>query len=80
MSQTETCQSGILASVPKHGRYLWFQLKDDHAIEGAKTLIDALLCKVDGQKTIIGFGDVALKIMDKTIEGSVEFPSFNGRY
>ena len=71
MSQIETCQSGILASVPKHGRYLWFQLKEDWDFEAAKSLLSAFLCKIDGKETIVGMGDITLKIMDKTIEGII---------
>ena len=70
MRQTETCQSGILASVPTHGRYLWFELKEDHSVENAKSLLNEFLSKIDGKETIVGLGDSALKIMDKNIEGS----------
>jgi len=77
MNQTETCQSGILASVPTHGRYLWFQLKEDHSVENAKSLLNEFLSKIDGKETIVGLGDASLKILNKNIEGSVDYPSFN---
>ena len=68
----ENCQAGILAAVPKFGRYLNFFLK-----AGAKpraALIE--LTKIaDGNGVVVGIGQATVVALGKTIEGLRPFPT-----
>lgn len=76
MSKATAHQPGIVADVPNHGRYLWFQYQQDAATD-AKAVLQALLGKVDGVSAVVGLGRVALEVLDLDAEGLDEFPSYD---
>lgn len=72
MSQT---QKGILAPVPKQARYLSF------TITPKKNPTEALrnLCKlVDGDKTVVGLGQLLVRALGREVRGLKVFPSYTG--
>lgn len=68
-------QTGILADVPTHARYLFFSLQDDEAMQ---TTLKQLLAIVDGHNTVIGIGESTLRIIGKDIPGLKPFPAMTG--
>ncbi len=69
-------QAGILASVPKHSRYLMFSYESDasNALEALAPLADI----VDGSNTVLGVGPSMVAALDKEIPGLRPFPSIAG--
>ena len=71
----KTAQSGILAPIPRHARYLTFSLKQGvHPREAVKALASA----ADGETCVVGLGALLLFAMQKEIEGLRPFPHHRG--
>ena len=69
-------QPGILAPVPRLGRYLNFSLKA--GAEPRQTL-PKLIDVADGNQTVVGLGQPAVLALGKTIRGLKPFPThFDG--
>ncbi|MES2949319.1 MAG: Dyp-type peroxidase [Pseudomonadota bacterium] len=65
-------QSGILAPVPRVGRYLFFSLTDaPHALG---TVLKGLAPLVDGQAVVAGLGLAAVSALGANVPGLREFP------
>jgi len=72
-------QSGIFEDVPKHGRFLYFQLKHDATAEALTNCLNDVAQDIDGQTAVIGLGDACLaKLQAKGVE-PLEFPMYETR-
>ncbi len=69
-------QSGILAPLPKHSRYLVFSFEGDPS--EANEALQALVDMVDGENTLVGIGPSLLTALGKEIAGLRVFPSLVG--
>ena len=69
-------QAGILASVPKHARYLMFSFESD--VASAPEALAPLADVVDGSHTVVGIGPSLVTALDKDIPGLRPFPSLVG--
>lgn len=67
-------QTGILAEVPDHARYLFYSLIPDADIPAC---LEAVQDLVDGQNTVIGLGLSTLQALDKNISGMKTFPAIS---
>ena len=68
-------QTGILAPVPQHSRYMTFKLVPEmDPLEGLKTLQEI----VDSESTVVGIGQSLLNAIDKNIPGMRNFPVLTG--
>ena len=65
-------QSGILAKVPAHARYLFYSLAAAEEIAGALAQVKPL---VDGERTLLGLGQSALQQLGKAVPGMRDFPA-----
>ena len=65
-------QSGILAPVPKHARYLVFSLEPDSEPRSA---LKALCDVIDGDKTVVGLGQSLVTALGSKITGLRTFPA-----
>lgn len=70
------CQTGILAPVPSHARYLMFNYVSD-ATDAAEALAP-LADIVDGEETIAGLGASLLSALGVELEGLRPFPALAG--
>lgn len=68
-------QTGILADVPTHSRYLFFSLQDSDSVPAA---LSNLLPMIDGHDTVLGIGESSLRAMDNSIPGMKSFPVITG--
>ena len=66
-----TPQSGILLPVPSQSRYLFFSLVDTARITDN---LNALRKLVDGENTVVGFGQSLVHALGKAIPGLKPFP------
>lgn len=71
-----TVQTGVLAALPAHARYLTFSLK--HGAQPRRALL-ALAEIADGDSCVVGIGQPAIASCRCQIEGMREFPGFSGR-
>lgn len=69
-------QSGILAPVPKHARFLLFDFQPQTA--DLSQAIEVLQELVDGEESIAGFGPSFMQALGKEIPGLRPFPSMAG--
>lgn len=69
-------QAGILASVPRHARYLMFSYESDSA-DIAETMMP-LLEVVDGEDTVVGLGPSLVAAVAAEIPGLRPFPALAG--
>lgn len=68
----ENCQPGILAPVPRFGRYLNFSLK---AGADPRSALGALAKMADGKSAVIGVGESTVLALGKKIVGLKPFPT-----
>lgn len=68
-------QSGILADLPSHGRYLEFSLDADANLEG---LLDKLKNLVVDENLVIGLGPALVKAAKGDIQALRPFPALSG--
>jgi putative iron-dependent peroxidase len=68
----ENCQAGILAPVPRFGRYLNLSLK---AGADPRTSLSELAKIADGKTTVIGIGESTVLNLGKKIAGLKPFPT-----
>jgi len=68
-------QTGILADVPGHSRYLFFSLQNSDELS---TALQQLRDAVDGEETVVGIGESTLRAIDKDIPGMRSFPGLTG--
>ena len=68
----ENCQAGILAPVPRFGRYLNFSLK---AGADPRQSLTALRKIADGKSAVIGIGEPVIFALGKKIPGLRPFPT-----
>lgn len=71
-----TMQSGVLAAVPAHARYLTFSLK--HGAQPRRALLE-LAALADGDACVVGIGQPVIAACRGRIDGMREFPGFSGR-
>ena len=71
----ENCQPGIVAPVPRFGRYLRFSLK---AGVDPKASLNEIAKIADGKSTVVGIGEPATYALGKTIPGLRPFPASFG--
>jgi porphyrinogen peroxidase len=69
-------QKGILLPLPAHARYLFFDMLP--GTDPRESLL-ALKRLVDGEKTVIGFGQSLVLALGRTISGLHVFPRFAGK-
>ncbi len=69
-------QSGILAPVPKHARYLVFSFES--GLSNAAEAIASLTDIVDGENTVVGIGPSMISALNKEIPGLRPFASMVG--
>lgn len=68
-------QPGILNSLPRQARHLFFQRSPDKlTVKGLRSLGD--IC--DGEKTVIGLGPSLMSALGKNIKGLRRFPHYAG--
>ncbi len=67
-------QSGILADVPLHARYLFYSLASDADIQ---TALDTAKPLIDGNQTVIGLGSSTLHTLGKAVPGMKTFPAMS---
>lgn len=72
----ENCQPGILAAVPKFGRYLNFSLSA--GTEPRPSLLE-LAKLADGNSVVVGIGQPTVIALEKTIAGLRPFPTNFGK-
>ena len=68
-------QSGILADVPQHARYLTLSLLPDSHVEEALSVLKTL---IDDDKIVIGLGSPLLKRLGNSIHGMRDFMPHSG--
>ncbi|MCW8962986.1 MAG: Dyp-type peroxidase [Gammaproteobacteria bacterium] len=68
-------QTGILADVPIHSRYMFFSLHDSANVQAA---LGNLLTIVDGHDTVLGIGESALRALNSNLPGMKSFPVVTG--
>jgi putative iron-dependent peroxidase len=68
----ENCQPGILAPVPRFGRYLSFSLK---AGADPRKSLGELAKIADGKNAVIGIGASTIQLLGKKISGLKPFPT-----
>ena len=68
---TTSAQPGILAPVPRLGRYLFFSLASAPDLRDALT---ALAGQVDGQSVVLGLGSPCLEALGASVPGMRDFP------
>ena len=69
-------QSGILAPLPKHARYLMFTFESD--VADAAEALEPLLDIVDGNSAVVGIGSSLVTALGKEIPGLRAFPNMTG--
>jgi len=69
-------QSGILAAVPMHSRYLVFSFEG--RVAEAADALGVLVDVVDGENTVVGIGPSLIAALGKEIAGLRNFPSLAG--
>jgi len=75
MSHSTNVQSGILAPVPAHARYLAFALSD--AAE-ARSALQAIGKIADGDRCVVGLSESLVESLDANVPGLKPFPSLAG--
>jgi porphyrinogen peroxidase len=75
MSHAIHTQSGILAPVPAHARYLTFALTDG---DQARSALQALRNIVDGEHHVVGLAESLVESLDANVPGLKPFPSLAG--
>lgn len=79
MSQDAACsQTGILAEVPTHGRYLWFQLSGSDSALDARRQLEDMLATIDGKSRVVGLGRGGLDVLGHRVAGLDAFPCYDG--
>ena len=68
-------QSGVLAPVPLHARYLTFTLRPRCAPRRALLALGAI---ADGDRCVVGIGEPLLRALGARIDGMRQFPSYVG--
>ncbi len=71
----QLAQPGILASIPRVGRYITFTLEYGPS---AGTALKALAKTVDGENCVVGIGEPLLRALKRPIEGMRAFPGHIG--
>lgn len=75
----QNCQVGILQALPKHARYLSFNLDPDSTQpEKIKSALDELIAIVDGDRLVVGLGASLLQALDVNLDGMRQFPVMSG--
>ena len=70
-----TAQPGILADVPRHALYLFFNLKpESNPADSLKVLADF----ANGETVVVGLGQSLVSALDKSIDGLRQFPPHTG--
>lgn len=69
-------QSGILAGVPRVGRYLHFSLHGDAL--AVRAALQALSLQANGDAVVVGLGLVTVNALGATVPGLREFPALQG--
>ena len=73
-----SCQPGILHELPKHSRYLSFEIQPDISTEQVRSALTELKDQVDGDRVVIGFGSSLLNILGAKITGMRNLPTMSG--
>lgn len=68
-------QKGILAPVPAQARHLFFSIASTAVLPG---VLDALAGHVDGERTVVGFGESVRQALSGTLGGLRAFPAMAG--
>lgn len=69
-------QAGILAEVPRQGKYLFFQLRPG---VDPRSSLGAVQDLIDGERTVIGIGHSLAAMLDCEVEGLRSFPAMVGK-
>ena len=79
MMDLSIVQAGIFDDVPKHGRFLFFQIR--HGVEGKdiKQCLQSIVPQVDGASVVLGLGDATLNALGVEHIESLHFPSYDTR-
>ncbi|GAA6135830.1 Dyp-type peroxidase [Oceaniserpentilla sp. 4NH20-0058] len=72
-------QSGIFEAVPKHGRFLYFQLKHYAKADALSRCLDDVASDIDGQSAVLGLGEACLAKLEAEGLESLEFPTYETR-
>ncbi|REH36856.1 putative iron-dependent peroxidase [Paraperlucidibaca baekdonensis] len=70
-----TPQTGILAVVPDHARYISFQLSDRTALE---VTLQAIAAQADGERVVVGIGLSVVEALGQHIPGLLAGPRIDG--
>lgn len=72
-------QTGIFEDVPKHGRFLYFQIRQHAKRNDVKQCLQALVPQVDGASVVLGLGDATLNALNAQHLEPLHFPSYDTR-
>lgn len=79
MMDLSIVQTGIFEDVPKHGRFLFFQIRHGVEVKDIKQCLQAIVPQVDGVSVVLGLGDATLSALNVQHLESLHFPSYDTR-